>query len=148
MKNGFTLLELVISLAVVSVVMVLAIYGFSSFRESAQIDEARFTILSVLRDARSRTLASEKNTQYGVYFEENKAILFLGDSYNAGLESNEEYILPNLSRISSINLGGSVEVVFSRLSGFASSFGTITIESVFNPSKTKIITILSSGNIE
>lgn len=148
MKAGFTLIELLISIAVIAVVAVLVVSGFSSFRESAQLSEAQSGILGVLRDARSKTLSSEKNTQYGVHFETSRAVLFSGSSYNAGSASNEPYILPPNTRISLINLGGPIDVVFARLSGSASVSGIITIESISNTSKTKTIAILSSGAVE
>ena len=148
MKSGITLIELLISIAIIAVIAVLAMSGFNSFRESAQLNEAHSAILAILRDARSRTLSAEKNTQYGVHFETNQVVLFPGSSYNSGSSSNESYIMPSLTRISSINFGGPSDIIFSRLTGFASVFGTTTIESISNPQKTKSITILSSGNVE
>lgn len=148
MKTGVTLIESLIGIAIVVVLVTLVWSGFGSFRESAQLNEAHSVILGMLRDARSRTLSSEKNTQYGVHFEPTQIVLFLGSSYNSGSASNEPYVFPSLARISSINLGGPVDVVFARLTGNVSVSGTITIGSVSNISKTKTITILSSGNIE
>lgn len=148
MKFGITFIELLISIAIITVLVILVISGFNSFRESAQLNEAHSTILDMLHDARSRTLSGEKNTQYGMHFETNQAVLFSGASYSSGFASNEPYTLPPLSRISSINLGGPVDIVFARLTGVASASGTIIIESTPNPSKTKTITVFSSGNIE
>lgn len=148
MKIGFTLIEMLVSIAVIGALAVLAISGFNSFRESAQLSEAHFAILGILRDARARTLSGEKNMQYGVHFETNQVVIFVDSSYNPESASNEARALPSLARVSSISLGGAVDVIFARLSGSASASGTVTIESVSNPSKTKTITILSSGNFE
>lgn len=147
-QTGITLIEILISIAIISVVVILFTSGFNSFRESAQLNEAHSAILSILRDARSRTLSGEKNTQYGVHFETNQIVLFSGSSYSSGSSLNEIYALPSLARVSSINLGGSTDIIFARLTGSASANGTVIIESVSNPLKTKTITILSSGNIE
>src|SRR3989344_5087517 len=146
--KGFTLLEILISIAVISVVTVLIVSGFSSFRESARLNEAQSQILGILRDARNRTLSSEKNTQYGVHFENSRAVLFLGSFYNSGSASNEPYLFPPTTRISEIGFGGPVDVIFTRLSGSASASGTVTIESISNTSKIKTITIISSGIAE
>lgn len=148
MKFGFTLIESIISIAIIGIVVVFAFSGFRSFQESAQLNEAHSAILEMLRDARARTLSGEKNIQYGVHFETNQIILFSGSSYVPGFVSNEPYAFPALTKISAINLGGPADVVFSRLSGSAPAFGTITVQSNSNPLKTKTITILSSGNIE
>ena len=148
MKAGITLIELLVSTAVIIVVVVLVMSGFNSFRESAQLNEAHSAILSALRDARSRTLSGNKNIQYGVHFETNQIVLFSGSSYSSGSSSNEPYAIPSLARISSINLGGSSDVVFTRLTGSASVSGTVVIESISNTQKTKTVTILSSGSIE
>lgn len=146
--RGFTLLELLISVAVIGIVSVLATSGFSSFRESVQLNEVQSQILGILRDARNRTLSSEKNTQYGVHFESTKVVLFSGSYYNPSASSNEIHTLPALVRISSINFGGDVDVVFARLTGAASVFGTTTIEIINNSAKARTITIISSGIAE
>lgn len=146
--KGFSLLEILISIAVISVVSVLVVSGFSSFRESAQLNEAQSQILGNLRDARNRTLSSQKNTQYGVHFEASRIVLFSGSSYSAGSSLNEPHLFPPITRISSISFGGPIDIVFARLTGAASASGTVTIESISNTSKTKIITILSSGIAE
>lgn len=147
-QTGLTLIELLISIAILAVVAILVTSGFNSFRESTQLNEAHSAILGMLKDARSRTLSSEKNTQYGVHFETSQVVIFSGSSYSSGFSSNEPYTLPSLARISSINFGGSADIVFARLTGSASANGTITIESFSNPSKTKTITIISSGVVE
>ncbi|MEK7503170.1 MAG: prepilin-type N-terminal cleavage/methylation domain-containing protein [Patescibacteria group bacterium] len=146
--RGFTFFEFLISIAIISVISVLVVSGLSSFRESAQLSEAQSQILGVLRDARSRTLSSEKNTQYGVRFETSQIVLFSGSLYNAGSASNEPHLLPPIARVSSISLGGPVDIVFARVTGSASASGTITVESISNAAKTKTITILSSGATE
>lgn len=148
MNKGFTIIELLVSVAIIGVVAVLLISGFNSFRESTQLNEAHSNILGILRDARSRTLSGEKNTHYSVHFEENQVVLFSGSLYVSGFSSNEVYSLPSLTRISSISLGGPTEVIFARLTGSASASGTITIQSTSNSSKTKTIIITSSGSIE
>ncbi|HEY4521564.1 MAG TPA: prepilin-type N-terminal cleavage/methylation domain-containing protein [Candidatus Paceibacterota bacterium] len=148
MKFGFTLIELLVSIAVVVVVSILVTSGFNSFRESSQLNEAHSAIISILRDARSRTLSGNKNTQYGVHFETNQIVLFAGSSYSSGSSSNEPYATPSLAKVSVINLGGSSDAVFTRLTGFSSASGTIMVSSISNPQKTKTITIFSSGNIE
>lgn len=145
---GFTLIELIISITIISIVVVLITSGFNSFRESSHLTEAHSAILGTLRDARSRTLSGEKNTQYGVHFETNRIVLFAGSSYDSGFSSNEVYNLPSLARISSINLGGATDVIFVRLTGSAPASGTITLQSIPNNSKIKTITIFSSGNTE
>ena len=146
--KGAVILEYLIVIAVMAILVLIVSSGFTSFRESAHLNEADIIISSMLRDAQSRTLSSEKNIQYGVHFEGAQVVLFAGNSYNSSASSNEPNVLPTLTRISSINLGGPVDVVFTRLTGAASASGTITIESISNSSKLRIITILSSGNIE
>ncbi|MEK7559965.1 MAG: prepilin-type N-terminal cleavage/methylation domain-containing protein [Patescibacteria group bacterium] len=148
MKQGFTLIEILVGIAITVVLTLVVWSGFSSFRDSSHVSETHSAVLGMLRDARSRTLSSEKNTEYGVHFETNRIVLFLGSSYNPGSSSNEIYDFPPLARISSINLGGALDVVFSRLAGAASANGTVIIESTANNAKNKTIIILSSGSVE
>ncbi len=149
MSKGFTLLEILLGIGIILLVVVLLSSSLSNFRENNLLTEADATILGLLRDARPRTLASSGNTTYGVHFEETKAVLFKGASYNAADSSNEIYLLPGILNISLINLGGGlVEVIFQRLSGGASSFGTITIISRGDSSKNRVVTILATGSIK
>ena len=147
--KGITLLELIISIGIIAFIAAILWGAFLGFRESGRLVEGHTAILGLLRDARARTLASELNTTYGVHFETTKSVLFRGMMYNSSDSTNENYVFSPYIKISSTNLtDGASDVVFTRLEGTTTAFGTITIQSTLDASKTKTITILSSGTVQ
>lgn len=147
--KGFTLIETLVAIAVLALLAVIAVSGLSSFQKSGELGRAADMVAGVLRDARGRTLASKNNTRYGVHFDSDKAVLFVGTSYVAGIPSNEETVLPFRVEISAIALGGGGDnVVFQRLSGEVAPTGTITLRVKQEPSKTREIQIYQSGVAE
>jgi prepilin-type N-terminal cleavage/methylation domain-containing protein len=146
-RRGFTLIEILVSISVVVILAAIMWMGLSSFRESYELDQSADAILALLKDARTRTLASDGATQYGVHFEETKVVLFSGASYNpAG--AIDTFQLPSSIRISSVNLaGGGRDTVFARLSGATTQSGTIVLESL-RRGFIKNIEILNSGLAE
>ncbi|QQG42780.1 MAG: hypothetical protein HYW15_01005 [Candidatus Giovannonibacteria bacterium] len=144
--KGATLLELLLSIFVVAVIAGILVSAFGVFRESNDLRVAQNTIVGMLKDARSRAIASESNSVYGVHFETAKSVLFKGAAYNVSDPANETYTLSPSLQISNINLaGGTSDAVFSRLQGTTTSFGTITLSSKNAPSKTRVIIIYQTG---
>lgn len=148
MERGIGFLEILISLAIVGIVITIVFVSFASLSESNELIEAHSAITGLLRDARAKTLSSQSNTTYGVHFEETKAVLFKGGSYNASLPSNETYLLPKRTKISSISLGGGADTVFERLTGRASPSGEVVVAARRNLSKNKTVFILQTGNFK
>lgn len=149
MRNGFTLLEIILGLAVIAIISGILLSAFASFREAGQLTEAHSSIIGILKDARSRTLASKNNSNYGAHFEETKTVLFKGSAYSSSDTSNETYLLPAGIKISSVDLtGGAVDTVFTRLLGTTTASGSVTISSRHNGGQSKTITILSTGVVK
>ncbi|KKU43464.1 MAG: gyrase subunit B protein [Microgenomates group bacterium GW2011_GWA1_46_7] len=95
--RGITLLELLVVLGVLAIVATLLTGALAEFRTTSALAEAKSEIIGILRDARSRTIASRNNMQYGVHFDlaENIVALFEGDTYNAGKLRYHRIILMN-----------------------------------------------------
>lgn len=149
-KNSFTLIELLVVIGIVVLLLGLTIISFKAFQKSSDLDNTAQEIISSLRLAQSKTLASEGASQYGVYFNTgttpHQYTLFKGSSY-AGRNPTFDEIqkLPGSVEISQINLAGGTEVVFKRLDGRALPAGDLTIRLISDPTKTKPIYIESSG---
>ncbi|KKT42049.1 hypothetical protein A2W54_03380 [Candidatus Giovannonibacteria bacterium RIFCSPHIGHO2_02_43_13] len=147
--RGITLLEMLVAMGILIIAATMIESVFSNFSDSGKLIEAHSGLIGVLRDARSRTLASESSSNYGVHFQSDRAILFRGNTYNAADPANEAYVLSGRSEIGAIALsGGASDLIFTRLHGTTTASGTITIRSTNNPSKTRIITILPSGGVQ
>ena len=143
--TGFTLIEILVTLAVLVILGTTVLSAFSRFRASTELDAAVHQALSVIRLAQSKTLAAEEDSQHGVRFESDRITLFQGASFTE-VPTNEVIELSALVQITNISLaGGGVDVVFTRLSGRTPQSGFVTLALASDPSRTRVITIDSSG---
>lgn len=150
MKNkGFTLVELVIVIFIITLLATISTVSYLYFERKTNLDKTANDILSVIKTAQNRTLASEGASQYGIHFETNQYILFKGSSYSVGSPDNTTYSLPQQVEIYNISLsGGGSDVIFQRISGATDQSGTIGLRLVSDVSKTRSITISSTGHAE
>ncbi len=117
----------------------------SSFRSSADLDQAVNETLGLLREARSKTLGSENSAEYGVHFASTTVTLFSGITYNPADPNNIVANLPRSVIVSGLTLATTTaSVVFERISGRAAAAGTVTFSSTL-ASSTKVIQILPAG---
>ena len=144
-RQGFTVVETIISISVLALLAVFIVNGLETFRESSSLDRAVDEALEILREARSKTLGSEQASNYGVHFEAESMTLFRGGSYDSSGPENIVVVLPSLVSISAVNLSTTTaNVTFERLSGEAEADGTLTFATT-RSSKTRQIQILPAG---
>ncbi len=147
MKKGYTLIELLITIAVLTVILVISSAAFYNLTKKSDLDTSRDKIVSALNTARNRTMASEEAAKYGVYFDissdPDKYIFFQGVSTSFD-EIHDLFSSVEISDIS-FNQGGS-EVIFNRPEGDTNNYGSITIRSLAT-SEIRTIYIYSSGEI-
>lgn len=148
-KKGFTILEILIVIAISAILMVGGMSAYSHFTKKKSLELTTQTIASYLKDARSFTVASKGDTTYGVHFETNRIVLFSGATFSDVATDNREHTLPGNIEISTINLnGGGSDVVFQRLTGATSQYGTTTLSLLADITDTKDIVIEATGIIE
>ena len=154
-KEGFTLLELLVVLGILIILMAIALPNLRAFQQNYDLENSMGGIVSSLRLAQGQTVASEGESQYGVYFntsaDPQEYIIFKGESY--ALRDVSSDVIHKLLKpvvISTIDLWGNNEVVFERLTGNASSsssYGKISIK-LISDAKTKDIYIGNSGLVK
>lgn len=146
-KKGFTTMEILVVLAVLSFIVAITFSSLSDFRNKSALKSSTQTALSVLQNARQKTLSSENLSQYGVHIDNSDLTLFTGSSYSQGLSSNIVYSIDsNIEVTYSLNGGGS-DIVFDRLTGQTSNYGTITFSLSSDNTKYKTITINNMGSV-
>lgn len=146
-QRGFTLIEILVSISILLIIMAVTIFSLTTLSKKVEIDSTSQNILSTLRLAQSKTLASENETKYGVHFETAKYVLFSGPTYSSSATDNKVYNLTD-SQISTISLnGGGSEVIFDRIRGTTSNYGTVVIRLTTDVAQTKTININSSGQV-
>ncbi|KPJ57514.1 hypothetical protein AMJ49_00030 [Parcubacteria bacterium DG_74_2] len=152
-NRSFTLIELLVIIGIFIVLIAITIPNFRFFEKELDLNNSAEEIINTLRLAQNKTLASELFSQWGVYFETStqphQYTLFQGESFATRATSSDEiHQLPGLIEIYEIDLWGGNEVVFEKVTGFASStsqFGKISTRVKTDPSKNRIIYIENSG---
>lgn len=154
MKNnfGFTIIELLTTIAILIILVAILISFFPFFQKESDLNNSFEEVINALRRAQNKTLASEGNSQYGVYFDTSVSphqyTLFKGTDYSSRDSSFDEvHKLSKNIEIYQINLSGENEVVFARITGTASPSGDISLRLETNPTETKTIYIEGSGLI-
>ena len=147
-KRGFTLIELLVVIVILLVVGSIVITGFKNFQTRQTLELSVKEVRQMLEHARSETLASRGDTQHGVYFDEDRAVLFEGVSYVEGEAGNDSFELHPQVSLSQISLvPESDEILFARGTGEPSSAGFIEVSLVHDPSTKRTITITTTGII-
>ena len=142
--KGFTLIEILITIAIAGIIMLIVTGAFSSATGIKALEKDTGVVLSLLEQARNQTLSAKGALVYGVHFEADKAVLFSGASYSSSDPSNVIEPINPLVQISTIALaGGGSDVIFKRLTGETDQSGTVTFSIVAG--QTKVITIFTTG---
>ena len=87
--KGFTLIEVLLTFAIIAIISVIGVMSLSNFNKDKALDIEVEKVLSLVTKARSLTLSALDGSAYGVHFEERKAVLLNGASYSAGASTNE-----------------------------------------------------------
>lgn len=125
-KQGAVLVETLIVLVIMFIIAVFSYSSLVSFRDRQILNNGVEDTLALIQEARSRTLASRNNAQYGVNFQADRLVLFQGAAYPG--VTIEEMPLDTHLQIADIQLqGGGTSVIFERLSGATANSGTLQI---------------------
>ena len=124
-KRGFTLLEVMIVIAILAVVMGATMSSGFGFYTSQSLMGERDGLVSLLRHARGRAMNNTNQSNHGVYVSTstNQYVLFQGDSYASRAQ---DYDIP-FPKSPSVAFTGPTEILFTTIVGTASVSGTITL---------------------
>lgn len=149
--KGVSFIEIVIVIAVIGILVAIVVPSLTLFRNEQALRNTTADIVSLLNEARTNTISSINSSQYGVYFESGRAVLFVGSTFTEPNATNKEVEFSNAVTIPSsggISLSGSgSSIVFSRISGDTSNYGTIIVQLVSDTSRSKTITIGKTGRV-
>lgn len=145
-QEGRSLAEILIVAFIVIVLATFAVGSISSYRNGQALKDASDDVVSLLNRAHSNTLAGDSQLSWGVHFTSSNMTLFSGSSYTNGASGNTVITLSSVVTLSSISLnGGGSDVIYNRLYGDTSNYGTITVQLSSDSTKTRTVTITKPG---
>ncbi len=142
MNKGFTLLEILLVIATITILAGIAIPVYAHLQVRNDLDVATNTTLSTLRRAQILSQAVDGDITWGVKLQTSGIILFKGVSY-AGRDTNFD---EDFSLNGNVTPTGITEIVFSKLLGIPNTTGTLTLTNT--NSEVQNITIGSKGQLD
>ncbi|MDF1498095.1 MAG: type II secretion system protein [Patescibacteria group bacterium] len=148
-EKGFTMIEVVVVISIMLIIMGIVISSGRTLNDTINLKNTTKGINTKIKLAKSRSISALNGTNYGIYFKPSRVVIFKGDTFVDGNPSNEVYTFSNKIKISNINLvsppGTGSDVVFNRLIGSTLNVGTVEVQVISDPSKTRQIVINSDG---
>ena len=122
-SNGFTLIEVVLSIAIVVLIFGIAAPVYQDYQIRNGIDTSVNVIIENLRRAQALSMAVDGDSAWGVNIAAGLITLFKGTSFatrDPAFDDSSEMLFV-------ISPSGLTEVVFSKLNGFPNGVGAFTL---------------------
>lgn len=140
-RRGVTLLELVVTIGILSILFGLGLLASLDFYRSNTLSSERDNVVAFLRRARSRALNNVRQADHGVVIGSSTYTIFQGSSY-AGRDAAFDEEFP---RTSGLSISGLSEIIFRPLDGSANASGSIILG---NGTRSSTISVNTEGRID
>lgn len=148
MNRGFTLIELIIVVAITGIIATVVLFGINNWKNKTFLDTEVEGVIALIEEAQNLTLSSFEDDNYGIHFASTTVTRFKGGTYNEVDPNNEVLELEGRIIVSGLDLvSGGNEFVFERLTGEVLNYGTTTISVEGNNEFTRQIVITKTGII-
>ena len=130
-KCGFTLIELILVIAVLGILGGITFNIYSNFQWDVKIDEEANRIKYILRQAQAKAISGENGASWGVRFVypavgDQYYDFFWGNSYSTGT-TTDRYFLSTGVTFTNPPSGSNLDIVFNKRSGNSASSSVITV---------------------
>ncbi len=141
-QQGFTLLELLLSVAILTLLTGLSLPVYESFVRRNDLDITTQSVALDVRRAETYARAVNGDSTWGMEFLSSSVVLFKGATYATRDSTYDETVpLPG-----SVTLSGTSEIVFAKLSATPSVTGSVTFSSTTNDTRT--LTVNAKGMVD
>lgn len=144
--HGFTLVEILVVLAIFAVLAGITIAGFQNYARYQNFDQEVVAVQATIADTKVQARSSENGEAHGVKVASNSITVFSGDAYNAIDPDNVTYTFDAITLTPSLT-GGTDEIIFANLTGLPSATGTILMDGTYY-SATRTVEVTGTGVIQ
>lgn len=138
---GFTLLEAMLSVGLLSIIAGISLPIYQSFQNRTDLDITAHGVVQAMRRAQVYSRGMKDDVQWGIEVQTSGVTLFRGSSFASRDTSYDEVTtIPNGMTVSGLS-----EVLFAKLSGAPNTTGSITLTSRNNEVRT--ITLNAKGMV-
>jgi len=127
---GFTLVELILVVAIAIVLAAVAVPIYTNLQVSAQLNDSTSLMIQTIRTAKEKSMARISDLSHGVYLSAQSYTLYQGSSYIGRDPSYDRTIELDEGLTLGWNLSGTGDandINFSRSFGLPNKTGTITL---------------------
>ena len=141
-QQGFSLLEVLLSVAILAVLAGLSLPVYESFLRRNDLDLTAQQVASSLRRAQTFARANSYDSVWSVAVQSSNVTLFRGTNFAGRDQTYDESVaIP-----ASVSVSGLSEVQFSKLTATPNTTGSITLTSTANATRT--VTVNAKGMVE
>lgn len=150
-KKGFTLIELILVLAIMIILMVFLFMNVFDFFAESSLTETAKSLVFALRSTRDKAMAQEGGTSWGIRFDnpsdgtDDTYAIFSGSSYSASNVISRE-TLPSNVEFTTPSSGSVLDVIFQQITGSTTPVN-ISLRSRTKPSLTSTISVSLLGEV-
>jgi len=141
LQAGFTLIEMMLSLAVIVVITIISMPLYRSFLARNDLGLTSQRIAETLRRAQVYARGMKSDSAWSVEVQSATVTLFKGTSF-AGRDTNYD---ETISLPSTLSASGLAEVQFTKLTGLPNTTGTVTLTTT--ASETTTVTVNAEGMV-
>lgn len=118
MNRGITLIELLLTMGILMVLFAIGTISLTNLEKESEMDKIISEIEIVINQVRVNCL---NNIPQGVYFENNRYVVFPGNEYVVNNSQNEYFPVSDIFEVTNINLPNSA-ITFEKITGYVHDY--------------------------